>query len=88
MSAIAGGSKPEIIGSVRLLLEHGAEANAKNGVGDTPLHIAVRAANLALVRLLMEHGANANFVGDKGLTPMGLARKAGNVEMVAALSKE
>lgn len=59
--------KPEM---VRLLLEHGADINAKDITGMTPLHVA---ANLGLndqVRLLVELGADLNARDEFGDTPL------------------
>ena len=47
---------PEI---ARLLIEHGADVNAEDMAGTTPLLAAVGGSHLATLRLLIEHGANA-----------------------------
>lgn len=44
---------------VDLLLDHGADINAVNAKGATPLHIAVLSRRLSIVKSLMNHGANA-----------------------------
>ncbi len=43
---------------VKLLLDKGAQASAKNSRGETPLHIAARTAPLEVVALLLEKNAN------------------------------
>jgi len=50
---------------VRLLLDHGADPNARD-VGDnaTPLHVAAAGAPLESVRLLLDAGADVNGFGD------------------------
>lgn len=48
------------VATVADLLAKGANANADNGHGVTPLWYAADQANVALVRLLLEHGANPN----------------------------
>lgn len=57
---------------VRLLLECGANVNAKNDNGHTPLHVAVMAYNYSadLVRLLLDHGAHIDQPDVHGHTPL------------------
>ncbi|RNE98605.1 ankyrin [Trypanosoma rangeli] len=63
---------------VLLLLENGADVNAKNGRDDeTPLHVAARIGNCALIALLVERGANLDAQNFRGETPLYLAAKAG-----------
>jgi len=44
----------------RLLLEHGADPNARDMYGVTPLHLATYWGHLDVVKLLLEHGADPN----------------------------
>lgn len=60
--------------AVRLMIELGFSAEARNDSGETPLHAAAAAGDAETVRLLLEHGAeldarDANFDG----TPLGYA---------------
>lgn len=57
--------------SVRLLLENGADANARNDGGATALMWAVD--NLEKTRLLLKNGADANARSDDGRTPLFIA---------------
>ncbi len=50
------------IDSVSLLLEQGADVNAVNVYGITPLLYAVDLGNVKLVKLLLDHGANVNYL--------------------------
>ncbi|MHC4954875.1 MAG: ankyrin repeat domain-containing protein [Planctomycetota bacterium] len=65
------GQNVELIG---LLLSHGADTNAKNGKGETPLHQTARqfdfATNLELARLLVRNGADVNAKDGGGQTPL------------------
>ncbi|MBS1857315.1 MAG: ankyrin repeat domain-containing protein [Acidobacteria bacterium] len=54
--------------SMRLLLEAGADPNAANDFGATPLMWC--AGDAAKVRLLLEHGANVNARSRLGRTPL------------------
>jgi ankyrin repeat protein len=54
-----------------LLLDHGADPNARNWADVTPLHQAVRARNLSVVEVLLERGADANARDrHRGSTPL------------------
>lgn len=47
----------------KILLEHGANVNAKGGNLHTALHAAAGVGNLKIIRLLLEHGADVNARG-------------------------
>eukprot|EP00050_Salpingoeca_kvevrii_P001010 m.160529 g.160529 ORF g.160529 m.160529 type:complete len:943 (-) comp10275_c0_seq9:1724-4552(-) len=49
-----------------LLCTHGANVNARNKDGATPLHDAAQRADLALVRVLLQYGADKNIAGVSG----------------------
>jgi ankyrin repeat protein len=55
---------------VMLLLEHGADANYSDNLGQTPLHIALRKGLIDIVRLLLNHGADANSLDNRGMSPL------------------
>lgn len=54
---------------VQLLLEHGADIEAKDGYGWTPLLLAAQKGHEAVVRLLLEKGANIEAKGRDGWSP-------------------
>ncbi|CAM9690990.1 unnamed protein product [Ectocarpus sp. 8 AP-2014] len=66
---------------VHALLDHGASVNANDNSGQTPLHLAMKSANLAsdkvthIAKLLTESGANAEAADSNGNTPTSLALK-------------
>jgi ankyrin repeat protein len=63
--------------AVRLLLEAGANPNAKNPAGDSALHIAAHDGRLEPMRALVGGGASVTLRNAKGLTALELVEKMG-----------
>jgi hypothetical protein len=55
---------------VLLLLEHGADPNARSNDKGTPVHWAVSKSNLIKLGYLIQYGANLEIRDDKGKTPL------------------
>lgn len=68
---------------VRLLLDHGARAEAADAQGETPLHRAAFAGDTTSVRLLLDRGADPN-AGPRG-TPLASAAQGGRLEVARLL---
>lgn len=67
------------------LIAHGADVNAKDGTGATPLMNA-KDQPLEFVAPLVDHGADPNVVDESsGMTPLQLAIQAGNAPVVRYL---
>jgi fucose 4-O-acetylase-like acetyltransferase len=64
--------KPEAIGT---LLELGANPNARNWDGNTPLHAACFLGREAIARRLLEAGADPRLVGREGHRPADVMRR-------------
>lgn len=67
----------------KLLLDHGAEVNACNANGYTPLHWAARRSCSLVVRLLLERGADMNILNEDGETPLDIAQTNGHEGILA-----
>jgi ankyrin repeat protein len=69
------------------MLKTGADVNAAQPDGSTPLHWAVYRDDIDLVRALLDRGAKANVVNLLGSTPLAEAVKVSNLDLVALLLK-
>ena len=72
---------------VRLLLEHGANPNARQQGGWTPLHAAAQNGHTEMVRDLITHQADPKAANDEGKTPADAAAAKGHTEIAAMLSR-
>jgi len=55
---------------IELLLEYGANINARTMTNDTPLCMASRHGELESVQTLLRHGADVSIRGERNLTPL------------------
>lgn len=81
---------PEPLEAARLLIDAGADVNARNQAGRTPLHHVVVRMDAgpvpALARLLLERGAEVEpKAGSEGFTPIHVAALRRYPELVAVL---
>jgi ankyrin repeat protein len=65
---------------MRLLLERGADANARQQLDYTALHGAASRGDIEMGKLLLSHGAVRDAKGSDGMTPADIARKYGKPE--------
>ena len=84
-AALALGKNTE---TIRLLLEHGAPANATQAGGFTPLFSAAIANRRDLVEMLLALGADPHRKSDAGKTAADFARERGHVEMADWLESQ
>jgi ankyrin repeat protein len=61
------------------------DVNARNAVGDTPLHAVLLQGNESAVRVLIRHGADVNAAGEMEETPLHVAARHGSADTIAAL---
>ena len=67
---------------VQLLLDHGADIEARDGVQRTPLILSVECRDMRVVHGLVERGADINAQAIRGYTPLLWAARNGFREMV------
>lgn len=67
------------------LLDAGASPAARNGIGNTPLHVAAEAGHADLVELLLARGAEVDRPDLRGRTPLRLAVEARRRDVVRRL---
>ncbi|KAK7318336.1 hypothetical protein RJT34_03035 [Clitoria ternatea] len=68
------------IDMVELLLQHGADINACDSRGRTPLHSCIIRGKTAAAKVLIRRGANALVADKEGNTPLKLASESGSVD--------
>jgi ankyrin repeat protein len=67
------------------MIDDGADVNATQGDGSTPLHWAVYKVDHELVAELLEHGAKADVTNKYGSSPLAEAVKLGDLPLVTQL---
>jgi ankyrin repeat protein len=80
-AALAGRSTPV----ARLLVEQGADVNARQHGGFTPLQAAAQNGDLEALQLLLDAGADPEAATDDGRTALSMAQEAGHDAVVAVL---
>ena len=72
---------------VAMLLDRGADPNARQQIGYTPLMGAAGAGKEDLVDLLLAHGAEMALSSDEGKTAADVAREHGHAELAERLTE-
>ena len=85
VTALHGAVARRDVEIVRILLEAGADANARQERGFVPLHAAAANGNAALVEVLLKHGARTDAKADDGKTPGDMAADRGHKEIAEKL---
>lgn len=74
--------------TVKLLLDHGAQANATQTGGFTPIFSAATANRRDLAEILLAHRANPHQKSDQGKSAADFARERGHEELAAWLESQ
>jgi ankyrin repeat protein len=74
--------------TTQLLLERGADPNAKQQMNYTPLHGAASRGDVEIAKLLLAHGAQRDAKAADGMTPADVARKYGKAEFAEWLDAQ
>jgi hypothetical protein len=77
--------KLNAIPRIKVLLEEGADVNARDELGECPLHIAAVRGYGQAASMLLDKGADINAGDERGLTPLHAAAWSGNDEIVTLL---
>lgn len=83
LAAVRAGS----ISMVRRLLDEGADPNARDEIGWTPLMRAAEEGFASIARLLLDKGADANAMDNEGWTAKGIALYSEQDRMARLLEK-
>ncbi|MEG3161999.1 ankyrin repeat domain-containing protein [Sphingomonas sp. LB2R24] len=73
---------------LRFLLQKGADANLRDGKGNTPLLLAVTLGQTGMIPILTAAGANPNLANSAGETPLIRAVQRRDVGMIRTLLTE
>ncbi len=68
-----------------VLLKHGADVNASQTGGWTPLHEAASRGDIDMVKLLLQYGAQKRVHNEDGITPLDMAQKGEHKSVIAML---
>jgi ankyrin repeat protein len=71
--------------TVMMLVSNGAERDAVDADGNTPLHHAALSRDATVAAILLDAGAALDRVNRSGLTPLGVAAMAGNEALLRCL---
>jgi ankyrin repeat protein len=69
--------EPDVLESLRILLDAGSDVNQVSSTGDTAMHSAASAGMLTVIQLLADRGAKLDVKNRQGQTPLALTAPRG-----------
>ena len=84
-AALLSGARSKRLDVVEKALEMGADANASDSFGLTPMHMAASANNVRMIQVLMRHGGAPFAIGANGISPFYAAVISGRIDAMKLL---
>jgi ankyrin repeat protein len=75
------------VNTVRLLVKHGADLNARDGSGCTAFRHAIEYGRNRTLSALIELGADVNLKDNNNISPLAIARQEDHTDAVKLLEK-
>ena len=86
--ALTGNDNLARLITAALLIDHGANINARDSAGDSALMKATMENNVEIARWLIEHGADVNAANKQGQTPLSYAASDAKYAAMEKLLRE
>ncbi len=86
VAAIHAAAAARSVAITRALVEAGANVNAVQQAGFTPLHAAAMEGSLEIAKILLDHGADRGAKADDGRTALAMARDAKHEALIELLT--
>ncbi|WP_265033965.1 ankyrin repeat domain-containing protein [Wolbachia endosymbiont (group A) of Sicus ferrugineus] len=74
-----------MLGTTEYFIQKGADVNAKDKDGNTPLHLAAMKGKIDVVKILLEYNADVNTKNNEGRTALYYAANNNHQELVELL---
>ena len=75
----------EMLGTTEYFIQKGADVNAKDKDGNTPLHLAAMNGKIDVAKVLLKHNADVNAKNNEGRTALHYATDFNHRDLVELL---